>query len=90
MALPKKLTEKQLRSAKRKAKAKRRARKKMDRANSCTGKVRHANRYGAIAHLKKLGNAQMSLYQCRYCHGWHIGHQWTSGKIQSRIDQLLE
>ncbi len=89
MALPRKLTEKQIRSAGRKAKAKKRARKKADRDNSCAGKIRHADRYGAIFHLKKLGNGQMGLYQCRFCKGWHIGHQWTQNKVQARLDQLL-
>ena len=42
MALPRKLTEKQIRSAGRKSKAKKRSRKKADRANSCSGKIRHS------------------------------------------------
>ena len=89
MALPRKMTEKQIRSAGRKSRATNKARKKLDRANSCTGKVRHSKRYGAISHLKKLGHAQMGLYECRFCKGWHIGHQWNPLKLQSRIDQLL-
>ena len=90
MGLPSKLTEKQIRSAKRKSRAKSKARKKMDRAKSCAGKVRHKTRFGAIAHLKSLGHAQMGLYECRHCKGWHIGHQWTPTKVQSRLDQLLD
>ena len=70
MALPRKMTEKQMRSAGRKSRAKNKARKKLDRANSCTGKVRHSTRYGAISHLKKLGHAQMGLYEASF---WDAG-----------------
>ncbi len=59
------------------------------RADSCTGKIRHRSRGGAIAHLKALGNAQMTGYHCRFCKGWHIGHSNRSGKIQARLDQLI-
>ncbi len=58
------------------------------KANSCTGKVRHANRCRTIRVLKKLNNAGLSGYRCGYCHGWHIGNH--PKKIQDRIDQLLQ
>ncbi len=57
------------------------------RANSCTGKVRHKNRGAAIAALKKINNAGLSGYPCRYCKGWHLGN--NPKKFQARLDQLL-
>lgn len=86
-----KATEKQLRAEKRNSRAKSRARRKkrkrLDRIDSCIGKIKHKDKYGAIAHLKKLNKADMSLYQCRHCKFWHIGHR--NRKIQDRLDQLF-
>lgn len=57
------------------------------KANSCTGKVRHRNRLGAIIALKKVNNRGLSGYACKYCGGWHLGN--NPKKIQDRFDQLL-
>jgi hypothetical protein len=59
------------------------------RENCCQGKVRHKDRTGAIIALKKMKNAQLSAYQCPYCHGWHLGHSHHPMKIQARLDQLI-
>ncbi len=87
MALPNRLTEKQRRNARRQTRAKRRARRKLARANACIGKIKHADKYGAIAHLKRLNIANLSPYPCPHCKGWHVGH--ARQKIQLRIDQVL-
>ena len=87
MALPNRLTEKQRRNARRQTRARRRARKKRARANACIGKIKHADKYGAITHLKRLNIASMSPYPCPHCKGWHVGH--ARQKIQLRIDQVL-
>jgi hypothetical protein len=85
------MTEKQIRAGKRQARAKRRTqrrtRKKKDRINSCLGKIKHEDIYGAIGHLKRLNKADLGPYKCRYCRFWHIGHK--NLKVQLRIDQLL-
>ena len=59
------------------------------RQDCCDGKIRHRNRTGAIIHLRKLNNAQMNLYPCPWCLGWHVGHSNREHKIQARLDQLL-
>lgn len=55
----------------------------------CAGKMRHKDKTGAVIHLKKLKNAQMSAYPFEYCGGWHVGHSRHEMKIQARLDQLL-
>lgn len=48
------------------------------KARSCTGKVRHPDRATAenrIRALRKLGRVRLGAYPCRFCGGWHIGHQ---------------
>lgn len=58
------------------------------KANSCTGKVRHKDRFGAIRALKKINHHGLSGYYCQYCKGWHLGN--NPKKIQLRLDQLLK
>lgn len=55
----------------------------------CSGKVRHRERGHAIAAAKRIKNAQLSIYQCRHCQGWHLGRSHHPMKIQARLDQLL-
>lgn len=55
----------------------------------CTGKVRHKERGHAIAAAKRIKNAQLSIYQCRHCQGWHLGRSRHPMKIQARLDQLI-
>ena len=89
IGLARRLAEKQIRSAKRKSQDRSKARTRGKRAKSYTGTVRHKTRYGAISHLNSLRHAQMELYECRHCKGWHIRHQWTPTKLQLKLDQPL-
>jgi hypothetical protein len=57
------------------------------KANSCTGKARHATRIAAIVALKAVNNHGLSGYACRFCKGWHLGN--NRKKFQLRLDQLL-
>ena len=47
---------------------------------SCRIKVRHANLGAARAAMHKtlrthgLARGQLTIYECRFCHGWHVGH----------------
>jgi hypothetical protein len=63
------------------------------RRNGCSGKVAHATREGAVATLKRVGNAGLSAYRCPLCKAWHLGRSRGAGrdwKFQRRLDQLLE
>lgn len=55
----------------------------------CSGKVRHADQISAIIAMKKMKNAQLSAYKCRFCHGWHVGRSWSLEKLWARFDQLV-
>lgn len=87
MALPNRLTKKELRNARQATRAKRKGRRKRHFANACRDKVRHADKTGAIICLKRMKQANLSAYPCRHCGGWHVGH--SAKKIQSRFDQIL-
>ena len=47
---------------------------------SCLGKVRHNSQHRACTALTgtlakfHLERGVLQVYQCRFCHGWHIGH----------------
>ena len=60
-----------------------------NRRNGCTGKVRHANKNGAVIAMKKMNNAGLSTYPCRKCGGWHVGTSRSHYKVQKRLDQLI-
>ncbi|SFF11932.1 hypothetical protein SAMN05216251_108241 [Actinacidiphila alni] len=47
------------------------------RARSCDGKRRHQDRAAALAHrasLLALGDTRVTVYACRHCGAWHVGH----------------
>lgn len=66
------------------------ASKRALRRKACQGKVRHADAGGAYAAMRKLGRAKPDLapgsvigaYKCRFCGGWHIGHNKGSGGLR--------
>ncbi|HCT62084.1 MULTISPECIES: hypothetical protein [Acidobacterium] len=47
---------------------------------SCLEKVRHEKWWNARAALRSTMRAhnlkpgELVIYQCRFCHGWHVGH----------------
>lgn len=48
------------------------------KARSCTGKVRFEDRAAALNRIRaltRLGRVRLGAYPCRFCGGWHIGHQ---------------
>lgn len=47
------------------------------RARSCSGKVQHEDRASALRHRAALiaaGAVRLTVYPCRYCRHWHVGH----------------
>lgn len=50
------------------------------KGRSCRGKVRHDTRdaaHDALRHMVRRTGAhpgRVGAYQCRHCHGWHVGH----------------
>lgn len=47
------------------------------KARSCVGKKRHQDQGGALAHRARLlarGDTRITVYPCRHCGGWHVGH----------------
>lgn len=45
--------------------------------NMCGAKKRHYTRRDAETHMKELlskdKKAKLNVYQCPYCHQWHVG-----------------
>lgn len=58
------------------------ASKRNVRRHACEGKVRHASAGAAFAALRNLtnqlargfGRHDLNIYQCGFCHGFHVGH----------------
>jgi hypothetical protein len=46
---------------------------KPPRERSCDGKVRHATEAAARTAAEQV--THLVAYRCRYCSGWHLGHQ---------------
>lgn len=46
-----------------------------DEANSCRRKIRHskASAIRAAEAMQGKTGAKFTVYECVYCHGWHIG-----------------
>lgn len=50
--------------------------------NRCptTMKVIHESQFDALRHMRRLGKreadgvANLTVYECPHCHGWHVGH----------------
>lgn len=55
------------------------ASKRHERRRGCEGKVRHPSAEVANRERKRLNRVAYSgvlnVYHCRFCKGWHIGHQ---------------
>lgn len=52
--------------------------KKPTEARSCGTKPKHADRQGAMYErylLMKKGATRLTVYKCRYCKHWHVGHR---------------
>ena len=48
------------------------------RRKSCEGKIRHADKGGAVQQINslwRLSHEHMRPYHCRFCGGWHVGHK---------------
>lgn len=41
----------------------------------CTGRIAHATRRHAFAHIRRKRHARLTVYRCRNCRRWHVG--WT-------------
>lgn len=51
--------------------------KRRIRRLSCKGKVRHLSAqagHAALRSLRRRDDDAMSVYACRFCGGWHVGH----------------
>ncbi|WP_435173267.1 hypothetical protein [Actinacidiphila sp. bgisy145] len=47
------------------------------RARSCLGKLAHQDRAAALRHRARLiaaGDTRLTVYRCRFCRHWHVGH----------------
>jgi hypothetical protein len=49
------------------------------KASQCGGKKRHDTRQDALDHLARLIRLgapawRISVYRCRHCTAWHVGH----------------
>ncbi|BBA99251.1 hypothetical protein RVR_5791 [Actinacidiphila reveromycinica] len=47
------------------------------RARACTGKVRHPDRATALVARARLiagGATRLTVYRCKHCAAWHVGH----------------
>jgi hypothetical protein len=65
------------------------ASKRRIRRNACTGKVRHASAHDGQTAIGKLVRGKgwqgtMNVYQCPFCHAWHIGHAPRNGALRRR------
>lgn len=51
-----------------------------DRASMCGAKTRYTSRHAAargVRFLRERG-ADVHAYPCRYCNGWHVGHNGSA------------
>jgi hypothetical protein len=57
----------------------------------CGRKLRHPNLLSALKHAAELNDPSLSLYECQFCDGLHLGHA-TSGQVlkNRRIEQRLQ
>ena len=49
--------------------------------SACTGKIRYrdveeAKRMKAKCEARRP-ETKLHWYSCDFCHGWHLGHEWT-------------
>jgi len=54
------------------------ASKRRVRRKQCQHKKRHPDQQSARYHrflLNQKDGEQMNVYKCRFCGGWHVGHQ---------------
>lgn len=54
------------------------------RRRACAGKRRHATKQAASAHWFKLhlkDAEPMTVYRCKFCRGWHVGHRMAVRKV---------
>lgn len=53
-------------------------RARYNRRRGCEGKVQHADRAAARAHMFALiarGGTGLNVYRCRRCRAFHVGHR---------------
>jgi hypothetical protein len=66
-----------------------------NRATSCTGKIRYANRdsaWRAAKEILKRAGEKLRPYCCGYCGSFHIGHQRRAPRLgkMNRLVELIE
>lgn len=52
--------------------------KRACRRRQCSDKVKHECEASAVEHVRELvvkDGAAMSVYKCRWCGSWHVGHR---------------
>lgn len=63
--------------------------KQLIRRKRCRRKVRYETFESAFVEFKRIGNAQMKVYRCAICKGWHLGRANSGVRKLARLEQLI-
>lgn len=59
---------------------------------SCKTKIRYRSEKKAFAKMKKNesnGIKNLTVYKCKFCSGWHIGHSVPSKTVVVRLAETV-